>query len=431
MIVYKHSVLLDADKCKGCTTCLRRCPTQAIRIRDGKACINPNLCIDCGECIRHCPYKAKKADFDTWDSLDRSKFLIALPAPSLFGQFANLDDADYLMQGLMDLGFSDIFEVAKAAELVTDYTRAYMQRMGDAQAPFISTACPVVVRLISLRFPTLRNKMVPVAPPIELAGKLAKERALERHPDLKPEDIKTVIISPCPAKVSWVKNTPADKECYIDYVVSMSEIYFRLLSKMDRKKTPKVTSETGAIGMSWPSSGGEASALMNDHYLAADGVENIIRVLDDIEMGHFPDLKFVEMNACPGGCVGGVLAVENPYIARVRIRSLQRYMPIVQNRISLAEGEPIPREILTVEPGEYSSAELLNTDFAQSFRMMSEIERIWKQLPGMDCGSCGAPTCRAHAEDVVRGESSLDDCVIRMREQLKSLQREDSKGDNA
>ncbi len=431
MIVYKHSVSLDADKCKGCTTCLRRCPTQAIRIRDGKACINPQLCIDCGECIRHCPYKAKKADFDKWDSLDRSKFLIALPAPSLFGQFANLDDADYLLQGLMDLGFNDIFEVAKAAELVTDYTRAYMQRMGDAKMPFISTACPVVVRLISLRFPTLRSKMVPVAPPIELAGRLAKERALKEHPELKPEDVKTVFISPCPAKVSWVKNTPSDKECYVDYVVSMSDVYFRLLSKMDRKRTPKVTSESGAIGMSWPSSGGEASALMNDRYLAADGVENIIRVLDDIEMGHFPDLKFVEMNACPGGCVGGVMAVENPYIARVRIRSLQRYMPIVQNRITLGEDEPIPRDILTVEPGEYSSAELLNSDRAQSFRMMSEIERIWKQLPGMDCGSCGAPTCRAHAEDVVRGEASLDDCIIRMKEQLKTLQKEDGKGEEA
>ena len=232
MIVYKHSVSLDADKCKGCTTCLRRCPTQAIRIRDGKACINPNLCIDCGECIRHCPYKAKKANFDQWDSLDRSKFLIALPAPSLFGQFSNLDDADYLLQGLMDLGFDDIFEVAKAAELVTDYTRAYMQRMGDAQAPFISTACPVVVRLISLRFPTLRSKMVPIAPPIELAGKLAKERVLKSHPELKPEDIKTVFISPCPAKVSWVRNTPADKECYIDYVVSMSDM-FRYIFRMD------------------------------------------------------------------------------------------------------------------------------------------------------------------------------------------------------
>ena len=427
MIVYKHSVSLDASKCKGCTTCLRRCPTQAIRIRDGKACINPSLCIDCGECIRHCPYKAKKATFDEWETLDHDKFLIALPAPSLFGQFANLDDPDYLLQGLKNLGFDDVYEVAKAAEIVTDYTRAYMRLMGDSHAPFISTACPVVVRLISLRFPTLRSKMVPISPPIELAGKLAKERAQKAHPELNPDDIKTVFISPCPAKVSWVKNTPADKECYVDYVVSMSDIYFRVLSKMDRSKTPEITSESGMIGLSWPSSGGESSALMNDHYLAADGIENIIRVLDDIEMGHFPDLRFVEMNACPGGCVGGVMAMENPYIARVRLRSLQRYRPVSQNHVLLKDGEPIPKELLTVEPGEYSSAELLGANQAQSFRMMQEIERIWKILPGMDCGSCGAPTCRAHAEDVVRGESSLDECVIRMREHLRELERDDGK----
>jgi iron only hydrogenase large subunit-like protein len=427
MIVYKHSVSLDAAKCKGCTTCLRRCPTQAIRIRDGKACINPNLCIDCGECIRHCPYKAKRASFDEWDSIDHSKYLIALPAPSLFGQFANLDDTDYLLQGLINLGFNDVFEVAKAAEMVTDYTRTYMKRMGMSHAPFISTACPVVVRLISLRFPSLRSKMVPISPPIELAGKLARERALKEHPELKPEDIKTVFISPCPAKVSWVKNTPSDKECYVDYIVSMSDIYFRVLSKMNRAKIPEVTSESGMIGMSWSSSGGEASALMNDHYLAADGIENIIRVLDDIEMGHFPDLKFVEMNACPGGCVGGVMAVENPYIARVRIRALQRYMPVAQNHVILGENEPIPREVMTVEPGEYSSAELLGGDRMQSFRMMAEIERIYKLLPGMDCGSCGAPTCRAHAEAVVRGESKLDDCVIRMKEILRELERDDGK----
>lgn len=427
MIVYKHSVSLDASKCKGCTTCLRRCPTQAIRIRDGKACINSSLCIDCGECIRHCPYKAKRANFDEWDSLDRSKYLIALPAPSLLGQFANLDDSDYLLQGLKNLGFNDVFEVAKAAELVTDYTRTYMQRMGMSHAPFISTACPVVVRLISLRFPSLRSKMVPISPPIEVAGKLAKERALKEHPELKPDDVKTVFISPCPAKVSWVKNTPAEKECYVDYVVSMSDIYFRVLSKMDRSKVPEITSETGMIGMSWSSSGGEASALMNDHYLAADGIENIIRVLDDIEMGHFPDLKFVEMNACPGGCVGGVMAVENPYIARVRIRALQRYMPVSQNHVILGEDEPIPSDVMTVEPGEYSTAEILGADRMQSFRMMAEIERITKMLPGMDCGSCGAPTCRAHAEDVVRGESKLDDCVIRMRELLRELERDDGK----
>ena len=60
-----HSVYLDSDKCTGCITCLKRCPTQAIRVRDGKAHIINEFCIDCGECIRHCPHHAKhtKRDF--------------------------------------------------------------------------------------------------------------------------------------------------------------------------------------------------------------------------------------------------------------------------------------------------------------------------------------------------------------------------------
>lgn len=427
MIVYKHSVSLDANKCKGCTTCLRRCPTQAIRVRDGKACINPSLCIDCGECIRQCPYKAKRADFDDLDAIDRGKYLIALPAPSLFGQFANLDDADYLLQGLLDYGFDDVYEVAKAAEIVTDYTRRYIRQSDAKKRPFISTACPVVVRLVSLRFPSLRKKLVPVTPPIEVAGRLAKERAQKLHPELKEEDIKTVFISPCPAKVSWVKNTPADKKCYIDYVVSMSDLYFRLLSKMDRQKTPEIVSESGVVGIGWAASGGEASALMNDHYLAADGIENIIRVLDEIETGHFPDLEFVEMNACPGGCVGGVMAVENPYIARVRLQTLRRYMPVMPNYLTDDPDTEIPEVMLATRPGEYSSAEILNADRVKSFQMLREIERIRKLLPGMDCGSCGAPTCLAHAEDIVKGESTLDDCIILMREHIQQLEHDKGK----
>ena len=424
MLVYKHSVSLDANKCKGCTTCLRRCPTQAIRVREGKATINPELCIDCGECIRVCPYKAKRASFDSLFSLDHSKYLIALPAPSLFGQFANLDDADILLQGLKNFGFDEVFEVAKAAEIVTDYTRRYVRSASASDRPFISNACPVVVRLISLRFPSLRNKLVPLTPPVEVAGRMAKERAKREHPELKEEDIRTVFISPCPAKVSWVKNTPHDKKLYIDYVVSMSDIYFGLLSKMKADETPTVESESGVVGISWASSGGEASALMNDHYLAADGIENIIRVLDEIETGHFPDLEFVELNACPGGCVGGVMAVENPYIARVRLQTIRRYMPVMMNYLTDDPKTPIPEVMLGTKPGEYSSADQLHHDRQMSFKMMLEIEKIAKMLPGMDCGSCGAPTCRAHAEDIVKGESSLDNCVIRMREILKQKESE-------
>ena len=253
---YRHSVSLDLEKCKGCTHCLRRCPTEAIRIRDGHAVINAIQCIDCGECIRVCPYKAKRAICDSLEDLDRSKYLIALPAPSLFGQFINVTDVDYVLQGLLDMGFNDVFEVSRCAEIITEYTRRYMKRP-DIPRPAISSACPVVVRLITIRFPSLIDHIIPLMPPIELAGRMAKEEAMRKHPELKPEDIKTVFISPCPAKFSWVKN--GDKEddvpC-VDYVVAISEVYFKLLNAIKPKNTPKIASETGMIGLERSVSGG-------------------------------------------------------------------------------------------------------------------------------------------------------------------------------
>ena len=113
MNTYKHSVSLEVEKCKGCTTCLRHCPTEAIRIREGKAVINPDRCIDCGECIRVCPNKAKKAIYRKFESITGYKWKIALPAPTLYGQFENLEDIDYVLQGLLDMGFDDVYEVPR------------------------------------------------------------------------------------------------------------------------------------------------------------------------------------------------------------------------------------------------------------------------------------------------------------------------------
>ncbi|MEG0230296.1 MAG: [Fe-Fe] hydrogenase large subunit C-terminal domain-containing protein, partial [Oscillospiraceae bacterium] len=315
MKTYKHSVSLDAEKCKGCTNCLKRCPTEAIRIREGKAVIEPTRCIDCGECIRVCPYKAKKAIYDKFSFSNKYKHFICLPAPSFYGQFDNLEDIDYIIDGLMEFGFDDVFEVAVAAELVTEYTRLYLKNHKQIR-PLIGTACPVITRLISLRFPFLCDNFLPILPPIDIAAKLAKEKAIEHNPKLKEEDICTVFISPCPAKVSYVKNGFSEEKNYVDYVVSMSDMYFSLISIMKKDKLPKYNSKSGMIGLSWASTGGESSAIFNDRYLAADGIENVIKVLDEIENGNMPNLDFIELNACNSGCVGGALAVQNPYIAK-------------------------------------------------------------------------------------------------------------------
>lgn len=415
---YKHSVSLDVEKCTGCTICLKRCPTEAIRIRDGHAKIDARRCIDCGECIRRCHHKAKKAVYDRFSELPKDKFLIALPPPTLYGQFENLDDIDYILQGLLDLGFDHVYEVGRAAELVTEYTRRYLRTPGIPR-PVIDSACPVVTRLISLRFPYLCDNVMPILPPVLLAAREAKKEALALHPELKEEDIRTVFISPCPAKVSYVKNDFDGAKADIDYVVSLSDVYFKLLDVMKKQNIEVPVSRVGMVGVSWASSGGEGSALLNDKYLAADGIENVIDVLDKIENGDFPCLEFIELNACPGGCVGGVMTVENPYIARVKLQNLRRYLPVTQNRPP-KEQTDIPEDSLVTEKLTYKPV-TLDDDRTRAMKLMAQIEAIRKTLPGLDCGSCGSPTCRAFAQDVVSGEAVYESCIVKMRQIVEAL----------
>ena len=410
MHTYAHSVFLDAEKCTGCTTCIRHCPTEAIRVRDGHAVIKETRCIDCGECIRTCPQKAKRAVCNKLADMQRFKWKIALPAPALYGQFDNLDDVDCVLGGLLHIGFDDVYEVAQAAELVSAYTRLYLNTEG-IKKPIISSACPVVVRLIALRFPSLKENLLQMLPPMEIAARLARERAQKQHPELAPDDIGVCFISPCPAKASYVKNGFAGYKSRVDAVVSVSDIYFELIGAMSHTLPETTLSGSGMIGIGWATTGGEATALFNDRYLAADGIEHIIHVLDQIENGNIPPLEFIELNACTGGCVGGVLNIQDPFIAKARMQTLRRYLPVSQNLLRPDE-QYIPADYFFEEMPEYQPISQLAESMAQSMRMLSDIQTLRGSLPGIDCGACGAPTCRAFAEDVVCGRAAKDGCAL-------------------
>ena len=412
MQIYEHSVLLDESKCTGCTTCLRHCPTEAIRIKDGHAVISSDKCIDCGECIRVCQKKAKKAICGSLADITPYKYKIALPAPTLYGQFDNLEDIDYVLDGLIKIGFDDVYEVSKAAELVSSYTRLYL-KIDKVKKPAISSACPVVLRLINLRFPSLSEHIIHMLPPMEIAAKLAREKALAEHPELRPEDIGVFFITPCPAKASYVKNGFAGYKSAVDGVIPINDIYFQLIGKMKSDEKVEQRSESGRIGIGWARSGGEATAIFNDDYLAADGIDNVIHVLDQMENGNMPHLEFIELNACTGGCVGGVLTIQNPFIAKARLQTLRRYLPVSLNSLSKEESNYIPDMYLFEDMPEYHHVQRLGNSIAESMRMMADIQKLRQSLPGIDCGSCGAPNCRAFAEDVIKELTSIDDCPIR------------------
>ena len=395
---YFHSVELDADRCCGCTNCLKRCPTEAIRIHNGKAHILSERCIDCGECIRICPHHAKRAHSNQLEDIERFKIKIAIPAPALFGQFNNLDDIDIVLTGLRAIGFDFIYEVSRGAELVSEATRN-MIRDNKLRKPIISSACPAVVRLIKIRFPELCDNVMPLLAPMEVAAKMAR-REVRGMTGLPDEDIGVFFITPCPAKVTEINSPTHAEHSAVNGAIAISQLYPALTHAMDHLTTV------------------ESIAMLGEKYLAADGIENVIRVLEELEDDHIRDVDFIELNACSGGCVGGVLTVENPYVAQARIHNLRKYMPVSLNHLEEKDlGTMLWENKLTYNAESFA----LSDDIVEAMEMMDRMEKICKDLPGLDCGSCGAPTCRALAEDIVKGVAKENDCIHKLKAKIQSV----------
>ncbi|MEW6621838.1 MAG: [Fe-Fe] hydrogenase large subunit C-terminal domain-containing protein [Bacillota bacterium] len=427
---YYHSVRLVKDLCKGCTNCIKRCPTEAIRVRDGKARIIEELCVDCGECIRICPNRAKIAVEDGLDKLKEYKFNIALPAPSFYGQFDARYSLEDILSALLLLGFDDVFEVALAAEGVTLATQKYLNAGAGGVRPVISQACPAVMGLIQVRFPLLLQNIAPIESPMNMAAKIAKTRASKRT-GLNMDDIGAFFITPCPGKITSVRQPPGDNEIFVDGALSIASVYGMVLAALNKIKAgqgPKhkpVQCASGA-GIGWGRSGGEVKALNMGTMLAVDGIHNVISVLEQVEKGEMDDIDYLECLACTGGCIGGSLTVKNPFLARVKLNQMSQkgsgpvredfikeIGPLVEQGYFGLRGKIQPRK---VEP--------LDCDLATAIVKADQLEKVLEQLPGLDCSSCGCPNCRALAEDIVRGLALETDCIFKLRKRVEILAEE-------
>jgi hypothetical protein len=146
----------------------------------------------------------------------------------------------------------------------------------------------------------------------------------------------------------------------------------------------------------------------------------VIRILNDIESGRLRNIDFVEALTCMLGCIGGPFCVENPYVARANTmkQSLE-----YEKRIEIDE-EEVTRQF---EAGYYNlehpvlprPTTYFDTDLETSIKRMREKERVYRKLPQIDCGCCGAPTCMAFAEDFVRGDADLTDCIFLIEKSVR------------
>ncbi len=414
----QHSVTLDRERCIGCTDCIKRCPTEAIRVRNSKAEIIEERCIDCGMCIRVCTNKAKMATTDPLDKINRYKFKVAIPAPTLYTQFKRIRDPNVILTGLKRLGFDEVFEVAKAAEWITDYSRLVMDQ-GKVASPVISSACPAIVKLVEMRFPSLIPNVMPILSPKEAMAKVARSYFVDQG--IPSEDIGIFFISPCAAKVTDSRYPQTIDQSDVDGIISMKEIYLALvpiLKSLDSSEI-EILQMASDWGIGWAATGGEGTASKVYNHIAVDGIENVIKIFERLENGKL-DVDFVECLACTNGCLGGPLTVEDSFVATNRMYKVKkavqlsgktRELDLMNRNVSLDWQYPLTNKQMLK----------LDNDLESALEKMEQIESIFVTLPQIDCGSCGAPTCHALAEDIVAGHANIEDCIFMLREKVRQM----------
>ena len=316
--------------------------------------------------------------------------------------------------------------MAYAAELTTfairSFLKKYFEHKPQNKPPLISSSCPAVTRLIQVRFPTLIPNLIPIDPPYLTAAKCFLREKLPLL-NLPREKVGIFFISPCPGKITEIKTA---QEKVVDGAFSFNTIFRQLNHCLRQKKPPAVNQLSSGVGIGWARAGGENLAVQVENAMAVDGIHNVVALLEEIEMGKLNEIDYVEATACPEGCVGGALTIENPFVARVTLRKLadfygDRKLPeaVCQKAEALLEEDqaffnyqnPLPAKPILQ----------LDSDLSTAIRKMSQLEKILNKLPGIDCGACGSPTCRSLAEDIVQEQAQLTDCIIILREQLEEL----------
>ncbi len=393
---------------------MRRCPTEAIRVRNGKAVMIEDLCVDCGDCVTVCKSEAIVPIPDPLTEISGRKYKVAVPSSVLYSQFDPGIHPYIIHLAFKELGFDEVIDTNVACySLAVAYVK-YLEE-GPKRRPLIATDCPAITRLIQVKYPALVELFSPLDIPREVTAREIRTQFPKRL-GIKPEDIAIIYVTPCPAKIVSIRQPAEKAESWFDGAISIRDVYSLLLphvvtikSRFDKRRVP----QDFRFSVGWAVLGGLASSVRKENWLAVSGMDHVMKILDDVENSRLRNVEFVEAFACMLGCVGGPLNIENPYVARMNsIKQRERYESNVVVDDTEVERKVSERYYFLESPILPRPTKYFDTDLETSIKRMKESERVLQKLPQTDCGCCGAPTCTAFAEDLVRGEADLSDCIL-------------------
>lgn len=407
---FQSPIYTEKTQCQDCYKCIRECPVKAILVENGHAMVVPELCVYCGHCVTICPAGAKRVRDDKARARQllslKTKVIVSL-APSFASEFAGLG-VGQVVAAIKRLGFFGVSETAIGADLVS---AALAEDFGSLPAEggqklFLSSACPVAVEYVKRYMKEFTSSITDRASPLLAHARFLREQY--------GSDIGIVFVGPCIGK-----KREADIWHTVDCAITFRDLkHWFEEAGIDPARMPNGDGSgefipvRAAKGSLYPIDGGMIAAIKkypgaeNVHMMSVTGVDGIENALHGLDPATLTVPLFVELLACPGGCVNGPQVSSKGPTALRRMRLLDYAEKTLD---TLDANRPEMTGTLPVEippPDVHSDEEIRN-----ALRLVGKVA-IEDEL---NCGSCGYDTCRSFAAAMLNHHAERTMCVSYMR----------------
>ncbi len=388
--------------------------------------LNDVNCTFCGQCIQSCPTGAlheKESLNEVWVKLkDPDAYVVVQTAPSIrvalgeeFGMDIGTNVEGKMITALKRLGFDKVFDTNTGADFtIMEEANEFVERFkAEDSLPMMTSCCPGWVRYVEENYPELLPHLSSCKSPHQMFGALIKSYYAKKE-NIDPSKIYVVSVMPCIAK-KFERERPEMKNngLYdVDNVITTRELAKMIkqaninFEKLEDSKFDDPMGEATGAGAIFGTTGGVMEAALRTaqdlltgkdldrinfeavrggkgikkatvniagkeiKVVAASGLKNARKILEEIKQGK-ADYQFIEIMACPGGCImGGGQPIKSSKIrSEVDVRKLRAeslYTIDEKSTIRKSHENPVLKKIYKdylEEPGSYRAHKLLHTHY--------------------------------------------------------------------